>query len=222
MKDVMVADPAIAKAPLSAPPVRQRRARRSRENVEGCIREAARRLFADRGYAATTTREIAEQADVSETLLFRYFGDKAQLFDAVIIEPFNQVIRKFTMAQTSFHGPDAPDLYRLVFDLLTENRDLLTAIVIGRAQGATAADHHSPSFEPFFQAGLASLNAEYAAAGITPPFDLDIGIRLTFGMMGSAVLMRDWLFPPGDGARDHILAASEEIVRRALRVPLKT
>lgn len=203
-------------------PVRQRRARRSRENVEGSIRQAARQLFANRGYAATTTREIADVADVSETLLFRYFGDKAQMFEAVIIEPFNQVIREFTAAQQALGMPDAPDIYRLVYDLLTENRDLLTALVIGRGyvtSPTSTFDERAPSLEPFFQAGLASLKAEYADAGVKPPFDIDIGIRLAFGMMGSAVLMREWLFPPGEGARDQVLAVSEEIVSRALRLP---
>src|SRR6218665_1434156 len=53
-----------------------RRRRRTRADVEQRICDAARQLFAERGYAGTATREIARQADVSETLLFRYYGDK--------------------------------------------------------------------------------------------------------------------------------------------------
>ena len=38
--------------------------------------DAAVALFSEEGYAAVSTRRIAERAGCSETLLFRYFGDK--------------------------------------------------------------------------------------------------------------------------------------------------
>ena len=44
---------------------------------------AARRLFADRGFAATTTGEIAEAAGVTAGALFHHFEGKAALFRAV-------------------------------------------------------------------------------------------------------------------------------------------
>lgn len=45
--------------------------------------DAAVALFSEEGYAAVTTRRIAERAGCSETLLFRYFGDKHGLLLAV-------------------------------------------------------------------------------------------------------------------------------------------
>ena len=41
--------------------------------------EAAVALFSEEGYSAVSTRRIAERAGCSETLLFRYFGDKRGL-----------------------------------------------------------------------------------------------------------------------------------------------
>ncbi|MBV9841039.1 MAG: TetR/AcrR family transcriptional regulator [Sphingomonadaceae bacterium] len=196
---------------------RPRRPRRTRENVEARIRAAARQLFADRGYAGTTTREIAHTADVSETLLFRYYGDKAQLFDAVILTPFKQVIQEFTSAQKVAGNPDAPDLYLLVYDLLTQNRDLLSALIVGRPPAEALAGVGQFTFEPFFEAGLAQLEAEYRMRGHEPDFDIAAGIRLSFGMMASAVLMQEWLFPNGGGDRDHLIEVIEVMVTRALR-----
>ena len=44
---------------------------------------AARQLFAERGFYGATTREISRVAGVHETSLFRNFGSKEALFDAV-------------------------------------------------------------------------------------------------------------------------------------------
>src|SRR3954451_22251325 len=44
---------------------------------------AAIALFSEEGYSAVSTRRIAERAGCSETLLFRYFGDKRGLLMAI-------------------------------------------------------------------------------------------------------------------------------------------
>lgn len=48
---------------------------------------AARELFAERGHRATTTRQIAERAGVSEELIFRYYGSKDGLLQEAVIAP---------------------------------------------------------------------------------------------------------------------------------------
>src|SRR5215469_7813336 len=45
---------------------------------------AAVPLFARRGFAGTTTKEIAEAAGVSEALLFRHFPTKAALYEEIL------------------------------------------------------------------------------------------------------------------------------------------
>lgn len=45
--------------------------------------DAAVDLFSEEGYSAVSTRRIAERAGCSETLLFRYFGDKRGLLMAI-------------------------------------------------------------------------------------------------------------------------------------------
>lgn len=47
------------------------------------IVDAAAALFAERGYAGTTTRAIAERADVNEVTLFRRFGNKIGVLKAL-------------------------------------------------------------------------------------------------------------------------------------------
>ena len=45
-------------------------------NRRTLILEAAARLFAEKGFHRTTTRDIAEAADVSEGTLYNYFENK--------------------------------------------------------------------------------------------------------------------------------------------------
>jgi AcrR family transcriptional regulator len=44
------------------------------------IRDAARQLFADRSFAETTIREIAERATVSPALVIKHFRSKGELY----------------------------------------------------------------------------------------------------------------------------------------------
>jgi AcrR family transcriptional regulator len=61
---------------------RQRRIDRRR----GEILAAAARTFAEKGYANTTTREIADAADVAEGTLYNYFANKREILLAIAHE----------------------------------------------------------------------------------------------------------------------------------------
>src|SRR6201998_4590316 len=57
--------------------------------------ESARALFAERGYAGTSTREIARAASVTEPMIFRHFGSKAKLFEEAVLAPFNTFVNEY-------------------------------------------------------------------------------------------------------------------------------
>ena len=59
--------------------------------VQARIVDAASRLFADKGYAATSTAEIVAAAGVTKPMVYYYFSDKAGLFQAVM-EQVNRVL----------------------------------------------------------------------------------------------------------------------------------
>ncbi|MER7012603.1 TetR family transcriptional regulator [Saccharopolyspora sp. NPDC000359] len=60
-----------------------RRKRDSAATKEALL-QAASALFAERGFSATTVRDVATRAGVNQALLFRYFGSKQELFAAVL------------------------------------------------------------------------------------------------------------------------------------------
>ncbi len=66
--------------------------RRPRGEPRRLLLESGRELFSRQGFSATSTREIADHAGVSETLMFRYFGSKAGLFREALVEPFVEYV----------------------------------------------------------------------------------------------------------------------------------
>ncbi len=57
------------------------------EDARARLLAAGLRLFAQQGYAKTSTRELAESAQVNVASISYYFGDKAGLYRAVFTEP---------------------------------------------------------------------------------------------------------------------------------------
>jgi AcrR family transcriptional regulator len=71
------------------------------ESTEERIKEAARKLFTQKGFAATRTRDIAAEAGINLALLNYYFRTKQKLFDLIMEENF----KKF-LTGISFHVKD--------------------------------------------------------------------------------------------------------------------
>jgi AcrR family transcriptional regulator len=75
----------------------RRIARRQKE-----ILAAAARVFADKGYANATTKEIAEAADIAEGTLYNYFGGKREILLAIAHEgqaPIEALLRDVNKLQ---------------------------------------------------------------------------------------------------------------------------
>jgi AcrR family transcriptional regulator len=58
--------------------------RRRSDRTRAAILHAARERFAAQGYDRTTIRAVAADADIDPSMVMRYFGSKAQLFDAAL------------------------------------------------------------------------------------------------------------------------------------------
>lgn len=71
-------------------PDAQRTGRRpGNPDTRGAIVQAARELFAERGYERTTIRAVAAAASVDPALVHHYFGTKAALFAEIGEPPFD-------------------------------------------------------------------------------------------------------------------------------------
>lgn len=70
--------------------------KRDRAARESALITAASKLFASRGFEATTTREIAAQAGCAEGLIHRYFQGKAGLLLAIVESRACQEVQDLT------------------------------------------------------------------------------------------------------------------------------
>jgi AcrR family transcriptional regulator len=62
-------------------------------STEQKIKEAARKVFLKKGYAAARTRDIAEEAGINLALLNYYFRSKEKLFDLIMMENIAHFIK---------------------------------------------------------------------------------------------------------------------------------
>jgi AcrR family transcriptional regulator len=76
-----------------------------REAVAAAILEAATDLFAERGPAATSIRDIAARSNVNHGLVFRHFGTKEQLVGAVLdhLGMTSTEMRRSGVSKTELH-----------------------------------------------------------------------------------------------------------------------
>ncbi len=63
---------------------RMGRKRLSGEQRRAQIVDVARRLFAEQGFKGTSTRHIARDARISETMIFKHFPTKKRLYQAIL------------------------------------------------------------------------------------------------------------------------------------------
>lgn len=96
------------------------------KSTEEKILNAGRKLFTERGYAATRTRDIAEEAGINLALLNYYFRSKENLFKIIMLEKvelfFGELIR--LLKEESTIDKKSEKIIELYFDMLSSNPDL--------------------------------------------------------------------------------------------------
>lgn len=179
---------------------------RTTEEVHQRLLDSARTLFGLKGFAGASVREIARHAETSPVLLFRHFGTKAGLFQEAIVDPTARVIADYLTQweeQQEISRQDEeeswPDpLERLIrvwveglFDVLSEHREQVRALLITNAHEVRATDGTSGLDSPVSQIldRLQELGKnEISARGYTG-IDASIAVCLAFSLvLGVAVL----------------------------------
>lgn len=96
-------------------------------STEQKIKEAARKMFTQKGFSATRTRDIAEEAGINLALLNYYFRSKEKLFEQVMLERMQQLFGTLLPILIDSGTSLEQKIDRIVagyIDLLIENPDL--------------------------------------------------------------------------------------------------
>lgn len=91
------------------------------------ILQAALKLFSQKGYLGTTTKEIAKEANVAEVTLFRYFKSKESLFIDVLKNQSVLPTLKdlFPKLKEMDYKESLKTIAKYYFDLLKKKKDLI-------------------------------------------------------------------------------------------------
>ncbi|MGL5911605.1 MAG: TetR/AcrR family transcriptional regulator [Phycicoccus sp.] len=86
----------------------------------------AGRLFAERGYGATSVRDIAEQLGISNPSLYHHFSSKAELLEELLREPLDLMQRA---AETASHL-DGPERFRVLVQGMLEALEVHSGVAV--------------------------------------------------------------------------------------------
>ncbi|WP_409341165.1 TetR/AcrR family transcriptional regulator [Paenibacillus sp. MBLB4367] len=102
------------------------------------IVQAAVEIFAEKGYAATSTSEIAQKAGVAEGTIFRHYKTKKDLLLSIVAPMMSKLVVPFVMRD-----------FGKVFDLPYERyEDFLRAVLLNRMEFARK---HLPALKVMLQ-----------------------------------------------------------------------
>ena len=190
--------------PTSASPATAatgRQQRRSSEEVHGRLIDAARELFTEHGYPATT-REIAARAGVAESLIFTRFGSKAELFRATVVAAFTEFVDRFVEEWEA--NPVDSEIEAIsasyfdgLYTMARENRRLLRVLMTGPETTDAPLREISEQLSRHFANSLGRVQRVVriggAARGYT--FDEPVSIAASAAMVISLALYDDWFLP---------------------------
>jgi AcrR family transcriptional regulator len=89
---------------------------RSRRTVQQIL-DAAEQIVGEEGVDAATTRAIAERAGVSAPSLYRFFADRDQILDALLVAMLSELEDAAERAERGFTGSSIEQYVRLEMEL---------------------------------------------------------------------------------------------------------
>jgi len=174
--------------------------KRDKERRQRSLIEAATTVFAEHGYDAATTREVAERAGCSEGLIHRYFGGKRGLLLAVMESKAAEVLEglRSALPDRDSVAEDIEQVLLWPLGVFWEYRDFMRVAV----SQATIDPELGPSVAKSIHNQRVTLVLERLrrhrdAGRIHPDVDLEAaaqaiaGFGFMLGFMGQVVLGTD-------------------------------
>jgi len=136
--------------------------------TEERIKAAARKVFHQKGYAGTRTRDIAEEAGINHAMLNYYFRSKEKLFGIVMMETMGQFFKGVGVILNDESTSLEEKIEQVVanyIDLLLEEPELPTFMFNEVRTNPEPFIAHTPIRETLQDSALARQYAEAVAQG---------------------------------------------------------
>ena len=139
---------------------RPKRTRLRAEERRERILDAARRVFLEAGFAGARTRRIAEEAGITEALLYRFYPSKSEIFRAAVHEPLERFVEELlgTTADIDASTGDRRDRLRQVNEMLlafmADSAPFLAVVLLselGEARRFYQGDLHPTLSRPIYE-----------------------------------------------------------------------
>ncbi|MFE2998610.1 TetR/AcrR family transcriptional regulator [Nocardia sp. NPDC059246] len=171
-----------------------------RGEARNAILDSARRLFGAKGYHGTSMRDVAQDAAVSEGLLYRYFSAKSMLFEEAVRVPYRGFIEEF-LDDWEHLGEPLPNeemITRFVtrlYDFVLAHRDLIFALAAANRFEDVDIDEASALTEGIRRlTEFTAIEAESRGFGHV---DLEMVASCTIALVMAMGILDDLLFPAG-------------------------
>lgn len=172
--------------------------------MDAAILEAARSGFAQRGYGATTMRDIADLAGVYEPMIYRRFESKAELFRRAVLEPLDAVIASYLDTFEAAESASTEDQVRAfvppLYRIMRDERELILALL----SAGEFHDDELAGLDGSLSATLRSIIdrleghvAGEAARTPLPDLDASRALLISFGMVVGLGLLEGTIHPEG-------------------------
>ena len=168
---------------------RARRAARTRdpEAKRAAVMDAARRLFTQRGFAATTTADVARAAGVSEGIVFHHFGSKAELLEAIAAD-YGRGLAQAMFQAVPARGSEvaAGPMLRAAFEYVRKHGALARLLKYAPDDKDKSAAKRATRAQ--IVGALARGLGAWSEAGALRPMNAQIAAELLFALVEAALI----------------------------------
>ncbi len=178
----------------------------------------ARRIFADKGFQATTMDDIAKEAGFTKPILYQYFDSKVELYREIVNQTAEKLMSSLRAGVDAAVTPRAKIevAFRVYFEMVVSETDAFRILFLQSHEGETKGDLRA------VELGWVSFMEPLIAMRIKP----DHRRQLAAGVIGIAEgAATAWLIqqegkgwpPPKPGAAERLAARTATLAWGGLR-----
>lgn len=176
-----------------------------RQRTRGALLDAARTLFAERGFEGTTIAAIAERAELGFGTFYLYFRDKEEILRAVVMEGLESLRDQLDRLE---RGPaDALEsghaALQAVLRYAYRNRDLFRVLLTTRSVQSVLEGQ--ALFRAWLVAGLTD---------VVGPERAELAARFVSGVVNQAII---WWFDHDEPGPEEMAMLAEQFIWFGLR-----